>query len=96
LVFNIDETIIHFFTQGTYRGKLIVKLGQHGVVDEDGRVLLQSLQLLQKTLIVFLAAVPGGHWLEQGLPCSITPLKDHHLIIKKEEKNTWFINMNLD
>ncbi|TNN48602.1 hypothetical protein EYF80_041189 [Liparis tanakae] len=64
----------------TYRGKLIVELGQHGVVDEDGRVLLQSLQLLQKKLLVLLAAVPGAHWLEQGLPCSVTPLEDHHLM----------------
>lgn len=69
----------YFYSKRTYRGKLVVELRQHGVMDEDGGILLKSLQLLQKTLLVFLTAVPGGHWLEQGLPCSITPLQDHHL-----------------
>lgn len=48
-------------------------------MDKDGRVLLKALQLLQETLLVVIAAIPDGHWLEQGLPCSITPLQDHHL-----------------
>lgn len=68
----------HYFSQ-TYRGKLVVELRQHGVVDEDGWVLLKTLQLFQETLLVLLAAVPGGHWLEHGFPRSITPLQNHHL-----------------
>lgn len=72
----------------TYRGKLVVELGQHGVIIEDGRVPLQSLQLLQETLLVFLAAVPGAHWLEQGLACSVTPLQDHHL--SKKQKTVYY------
>lgn len=75
------------YSKRTYRGKLVVELRQHGIMDEDGRVLLKTLQLLHETLLVFLTAVPGGHRLEQGLPCSITPLKDHHLSKKSTQSN---------
>lgn len=68
-----------FYSRRTHRGKLVIELRQHGVLDEDGRVLLKSLQLLQKTLLLFLAAVPSGYRLEISLPCCITPLQDHHL-----------------
>lgn len=77
---------LHYW-KGTYRGKLVVELGQHGVIIEDGRVPLQSLQLLQKTLLVLLAAVPGAHRLEQGLARSITPLQDHHLRKNGKQSN---------
>ena len=67
---------VDFSHKETYRGKLIIEFGQHGVVDEDRWVLLQSLQLLQKTLLVFLTAIPGGYRLEQRFPGGITPLQD--------------------
>lgn len=80
----------HYFnSKRTHRGKLIVELRQHGVMGEDGRVFLKSLQLLHETLFVFFTAVPGGHWLKQGLPCSVTPLQDHHLHIQISTCNTW-------
>lgn len=72
-----DTHDIH--SKRTYRGKLIVEFRQHGVMDENGWVLLKSLQLLLKTLLVFFTAIPGGNWLEKCFSCSITSLKDNHL-----------------
>lgn len=72
------------FKRKRYRGKLIVELRQHGIVGENGGVLLKSLQLVLETLLVFLAPVPCSHGLEKGLSSSIPPLQDHHL--RKQSK----------
>lgn len=63
----------------TYRSKLVVEFRQHGIVGENGGVLLKPLQLVLEALLVFLTPVPRRHWLEKGLSCSIPPLQDHHL-----------------
>lgn len=78
------------YSEVAYRGKLVVELGQHGVVNENGRVPLKPIQLVQETLLVLLGAVPGGHWLEEGLACRVTPLQDHNL---NGEKNTVIVIM---
>lgn len=70
---------IILYLEGAYRGKLVVELWQHGVMDEDGWVSLKSLQLLHQTLFIFFAAIPGGHLLEEGLACGVASLQDHHL-----------------
>lgn len=66
-----------------YRCKLVVEFRQHGIMGENGGVLLKPLQLVLETLLVFLTPVPRRHWLEKGLSCSVPPLQDHHLRKKR-------------